>query len=346
MDTSNNIIPIKAFSEEELALLMKSYKQPSFRAGQIIQWLYQHGATSYDEMTNLPQSLRLLLQQNNPLYSPSIVDRQVSQDGTRKYLLQLHDGCLVETVGIPSSDGRLTVCFSTQVGCAIGCVFCATGKEGFTRNLLVGEIIDQVLIVQSDFGTRVTNLVGMGQGEPFLNFDAVAAALSIINSKKSLQIGARKITVSTCGILNGIQRFSQITEQYTLAVSLHSARQEVRNQIMPYLASHPLSKLKEALLSYIDSTNRRITLEYTLISGINDAPEDLQALLRFADGMLCHINFIRLNSISDSLFQPSSMNTMEHWKHTAEQQGIETTIRISKGSDIFGACGQLKNARK
>ena len=345
MDTNTNITPIKDYSLAQLSELVKEYGQPAFRAGQIAQWLYQAGVSSFDEMTNLPKMLRELLAAEHPLYTPSIIDKQISQDGTRKYLLSLHDGCLVETVGIPSRDERLTVCFSTQVGCAMGCIFCATGQEGFTRNLSVGEIIDQVLIVQNDFGERVTNLVGMGQGEPFLNYDNVVSALAIINSKKGLGIGARKITLSTCGIIKGIERFSQVKEQYTLAISLHAARQNVRDLIMPHASSNPLSQLKKALFDYINKTNRRITLEYTLISGINDSEKDLTALLSFADGLLCHINLIKLNSVPDSPFQPSSMTTMEHWKAAAEQQGIETTIRISKGSDIFGACGQLKNAR-
>lgn len=345
MNTSHNITPIKDYSLNQLSELLKEYGQPAFRAGQIAQWLYQTGVSSFDEMTNLPKKLRESLAAEHPLYQPSIIDKQISQDGTRKYLLSFHDGCLAETVGIPSHDGRLTVCFSTQIGCAMGCVFCATGREGFTRNLSVGEIIDQVLIVQDDFGKRVTNLVGMGQGEPFLNYDAVVAALEILNSKKGLEIGARKITISTCGIIKGIERFSQVKEQYTLAISLHAARQSVCDLIMPHASSNPLPQLRKALDKYLGKTNRRVTLEYTLISGINDSEEDLAALLSFADGLLCHINLIQLNTVPGSPFQPSSTEITEHWKAAAEQRGFETTIRISKGSDIFGACGQLKNAR-
>ena len=346
MDTSNTTRQIKSYSREELGSLMDEYGQPRYRAGQIIQWLYQRGATSYDQMTDLSIVLRQQLEAEHPLCTPTVVDKQISRDGTRKYLLRFDDGCLVETVGIPSSDNRLTVCFSTQVGCPMGCVFCATGKEGFTRNLVIGEIIDQVLVVQNDFGKRVTNLVGMGQGEPFLNYDAVIGALDIINSTKGLNIGARKITLSTCGIIKGIQRFSQVKEQYTLAISLHAARQEVRDRIMPHASSQPLSQLKEALRDYLDETNRRITFEYTLIKSINDSEADLKALLSFVSGLLCHINLIQLNSISDSPFQPSSSETVSIWKRTIEQNGIETTIRLSKGSDISGACGQLKNSRK
>lgn len=344
MNTSITHKPIKSYSSQELNELLKSYGQPPFRANQLVQWLYQRGASSYNDMTDFPKALRQQLADNHPLFVSSIEDKQVSSDGTRKYLLSYYDGSLVETVGIPSGE-RLTVCFSTQIGCPMGCVFCATGKEGFTRNLSVGEIIDQILVVQSDFGKRVTNLVGMGQGEPFLNYDAVVSALDIINSKKGLGIGARKITLSTCGILDGIRKFSEIREQYTLAVSLHSARQDVRDTIMPHVSSQPLSTLHKELLSYIEKTKRRVTFEYTLISGLNDQQEDLEALLQFCRDLLCHVNLIRLNDTPDSLFYPSSQSTMYEWKDILERNGIETTIRISKGSDIFGACGQLKNAR-
>lgn len=346
METLTSYLPIKCYSRDELASLVEHYGQPSYRASQIIQWLYQRGASSYDQMTDLPKSLRQQLDSNHPLYTPTVIDKQISRDGTRKYLLQLNDGCLVETVGIPSSDGRLTICFSTQVGCAMGCVFCATGHEGFTRNLVVGEIIDQILIVQHDFDKRVTNLVGMGQGEPFLNYDSVVNALQIINSKKGLGIGARKITLSSCGIISGIRRFSEVKEQYTLAISLHAARQEVRDRIMPKVASQPLRKLKPTLIDYIEQTNRRVTLEYTMIRGLNDSNADLDALITFASGLLCHVNLIQLNTIEGSPYQPSEQSTVDHWKQSIERSGIETTIRASKGSDISGACGQLKNLRR
>lgn len=335
--------PITDLTREQLKLLLEKYGQPSYRRDQIIQWLYQRNADSYDQMTDLPKSLREILSSSHPILKPTIVNKMISSDGTRKYLLSFEDGCLVETVGIPSTDNRLTVCFSTQVGCAMGCIFCATGQEGFTRNLTVGEIIYQILAVQQDFGKRVTNLVGMGQGEPLLNLDAVLGALEIINSKKGLNIGARKIVISTCGIIKGIERFSEVKEQFTLAISLHAARQQVRDMIMPHASSNTLKDLRKALSSYIQKTNRRITFEYTLIKGINDSEEDLEALLSYVDGLLCHINFIKLNSIPGSRFQPSSSVTMNHWKNSTERMGIETTVRISKGSDIFGACGQLKN---
>lgn len=337
--------PLTSLTREQLKETLSTIGQPSYRSDQIIRWLYQRGASSYDQMTDLPKSLREQLAEIHPLQAPSMVDRQISSDGTRKYLLSFSDGALVETVGIPSRDNRLTVCFSTQVGCPMGCVFCATGYEGFTRNLSCGEILQQLTLVQDDFGRRITNLVAMGQGEPFLNFDAVAEALAIANSKKGLNIGARKITVSTCGIISGIQKFAEIDKQYTMAVSLHAARQSVRDLIMPHAASQPLAKLKQALIDYLEATNRRVTIEYTLIDGMNDSDKDLSALLSFLSGLLCHVNLIPLNKVEDSPFQPSQDGVIERWLEAITARGVEATIRHSKGQDIFGACGQLKNHR-
>lgn len=326
---------------------MKELGQPSFRAQQLTEWLYQRHVSSYDEMTNLPAALRAALSERFPLTMPEIVNRQVSRDGTRKYLIEFDDGIRVETVAIPSRGGdRLTVCFSTQAGCAIGCAFCATGREGFARNLTPGEIVDQVLIAQDDMGKRVTNVVGMGQGEPFLNYDNTMAALRILNNKKGLEIGARHISVSTCGILPGIERFSEEPEQFTLAVSLHAARQGVRDLLMPNVARFKLGNLKSALQEYIAKTNRRVTLEYIMIDGVNDADEDLKALQKFCANLLCHVNLIPINAIEGSVFQPSEPETINRWLNAIQKKGTEATLRDSRGSDIDGACGQLKNTFK
>lgn len=326
---------------------MKELGQPSFRAQQLTEWLYQRHVSSYDEMTNLPAALRAALSERFPLTTPEIVNRQVSRDGTRKYLIEFDDGIRVETVAIPSRGGdRLTVCFSTQAGCAIGCAFCATGREGFARNLTPGEIVDQVLIAQDDMGKRVTNVVGMGQGEPFLNYDNTMAALRILNNKKGLEIGARHISVSTCGILPGIERFSEEPEQFTLAVSLHAARQGVRDLLMPNVARFKLGSLKSALQEYIAKTNRRVTLEYIMIDGVNDADEDLKALQKFCANLLCHVNLIPINAIEGSVFQPSEPETINRCLNAIQKKGTEATLRDSRGSDIDGACGQLKNTFK
>lgn len=328
---------------------MLSLQQPKFRADQILQWLYGAGVSSYDEMTNLPSSLRTHLKEEHPLTSPSILDKQVSVDGTRKYILQYPDGACVETVAIPSyqkseeAPDRLTICFSVQAGCPIGCVFCATGTEGLTRSLYPGEIVDQVLIAQHDMDCRANNLVAMGQGEPFLNYENSLAALRIMNNPKALSVGARRITISTCGIIEGINRLSEEPEQFTLAVSLHTAQQSVRNTIMPGLSKYPLLRLKESLISYIAKTNRRVTLEYCMMEGVNDTPRALEALIAFCDGLLCHVNLLQLNPTPDSPHKASSKETLLIWAETLERNRIPVTIRNSRGADIAGACGQLKN---
>lgn len=339
--------PIKAYALAELPNLMKELGQPSFRAGQLAQWLYVHHASSYNDMTNLPVALRNTLAERAPLYGSSIVRKDVSTDGTRKYLVEFHDGVCVETVAIPSRSGdRLTVCFSTQAGCPMACAFCATGKEGLTRNLLPGEIVDQVLLAQEDMGKRVTNVVGMGQGEPFLNYDNTLAALRILNNSKGIAIGARHISVSTCGVLPGISRFSEEPEQFTLAVSLHAARQSVRDKLMPKTAGFPLEELKAVLERYTDRTNRRVTLEYIMINGVNDSERDLAALEAFCQGLLCHVNLIPINTVEGSAFQPSPRATIDHWRAHIQAHGTEATLRDSRGADISGACGQLKSAYK
>lgn len=335
---------IKTYSLEELNRVTAEAGQPKFRNKQLFEWLHKHHALSYDEMTNLPKAFREFLSQNYPLNSPQIADKQVSIDGTRKYILRLHDGSLVETVGIPSSDGkRLSVCVSSQVGCAMACEFCATGREGFSRNLEPFEISDQVAVVERDFEKPVTSVVVMGQGEPFLNFDNLVIALEELNSPESFNIGARHITVSTCGILNGIDRFASLPYQYTLAISLHSAIQADRDRIMPRVVNQSLDELIEHLKQYVDKTNRRVTFEYLLIKGFNDSDKHLDALIEYSKQLLCHINLLTVNTVEGSPFLPPDKETVEKWLHRLNQSGTETTLRNSRGADIDGACGQLKN---
>lgn len=345
MTRSNNI---RTMSREELENLLGELKQPKFRAKQLHEWLHVHLATSYDEMTNIPKSLRSALNESNPLNAPKIVDKQVSHDGTRKYIIELADGCTVETVGMPSfsegqDEGRLSVCFSTQVGCPMGCEFCATGKEGFTRNLTASEMIDQIIVVQKDFDHRVSNLVAMGQGEPFLNYEELLVALRFLNDQDGPSIGARHITVSTCGLIEGINRFAQEPEQFTLAISLHSAIKEVRDDIMPSMRNQTLPMLKSALNAYIEETNRRVTLEYLLIEGVNDGHEDLSALRKFCKGMLVHVNLLPMNDIEGSTYHATKSEVVQNWLKGLEEAHIEATVRKSRGADIAGACGQLKN---
>lgn len=335
---------IKSYSYEGIKKLLARLGQPQFRAKQIVQWLYQKGASSYDEMSNIPASLKEALEKEAPLHPPVISDKRVSSDGTRKYIIRFHDGAETEMVGIPSKD-RLTVCFSTQVGCPMGCTFCATGKEGFTRNLLPGEMVDQVMLVQEDFGERVSNVVGMGQGEPLLNYDNVLAALRFLNSPDGLNIGARRITISTCGLLQGIDQFAREPEQFTLAISLHSAIQETRDDIMPALMNQKLPALKRAVQRYQEESGRRVTYEYVMINGVNDDMEHLKALVHFCRGTLCHVNLIPVNGVEGTGYAPSASDASALFLKELTSKGIEATIRQSRGADIAGACGQLKNAK-
>ncbi|MGN0073436.1 MAG: 23S rRNA (adenine(2503)-C(2))-methyltransferase RlmN [Coriobacteriales bacterium] len=341
-------IDIKALTHAQLEeLVVARLGQPKFRVKQLEQWLWQKGVASFDEMTNLSKDLRAQLASVCTLRLPLVTARQQSADGTRKYLVSFADGVAVETVGIPSHDGtRLTVCFSTQAGCAMGCAFCATGWGGFTRNLTAGEMVEQVRLVGADFGTRVTNVVAMGQGEPFANYEASLQALRRLNAELGLGIGARHITLSSCGIIGGIERFAKEPEQFTLAISLHSAVQETRDQIMPGVKAHPLPRLRAALIDYGRITGRRPSLEYALMDGVNDTPEQLEALIEFCRGMLCHVNLIPLNPIKQAedsqqayLMEPSGR--MPEFKSALERAGIQVSIRDSRGSDIDGACGQL-----
>ncbi|MBQ9690662.1 MAG: 23S rRNA (adenine(2503)-C(2))-methyltransferase RlmN [Eggerthellaceae bacterium] len=329
-------------TSEEVAQMITHLGLPSFRVKQVLEWLYKHGVQSYDEMTNLPLSMREKLSKIAPLKENKIIDKQISRDGTRKYIIELYDGAFVEMVAMPYPD-RLTVCFSTQVGCSMDCSFCATGKEGLTRNLGPGEIIDQVLLAQRDFNRRVTNLVAMGQGEPFGNYSNTLEALKIINNPAYLGIGARHITVSTCGIIKGIEKFAFIKEQFTLAVSLHSAVQKTRDELMPKLKLPDLDRLKAALKLYVEHTRRRITFEYIMISGLNDDEEHLTALCDYCSDILCNVNLIPLNAIDDEHFVPSAQKTLRDFSSALQEAGVQVAIRNSRGQDIAGACGQLKN---
>lgn len=335
---------IETYSLEQLADIVKELGLPQFRTRQIAAWLYAKNAASYDDMSDLSKLLRGTLAEECPLVRPRIVDQQASNDGTRKFVLELHDGVLVETVGIPSEDGRLTVCCSSQSGCAMNCAFCATGRSGFRRNLLPGEIAEQVLIVSDQLDQRVSNVVMMGQGEPFANYSNAINALHIMNHPKLLGIGARRITVSTCGVISGIKRFSQEPEQFTLAISLHSAVQETRDHLMPGVTNYPLLELRKTVQDYLDETDRRVTFEYALMRGINDSPRELEALIDFCSGMLCHVNLIPLNEVPDSSFHPVTHKHMQEWCDQLNAAGVNATIRNSRGSDIAGACGQLANS--
>jgi 23S rRNA (adenine2503-C2)-methyltransferase len=332
---------IKALDRSGLEALVADLGQPRFRAKQLERWLYGRGVTSYAEMTDLPAGLRDTLAGRLALPSPVVRERQKSSDGTVKYLLELGDGATVETVGLPAGD-RLTVCFSTQAGCAMGCSFCATGAGGLTRDLGPGEMVDQIRVVADDFGRRVTNAVAMGQGEPFANYSATLGALRFLNATEDLGIGARHLTVSTCGLIPGIRRFAEEPEQFTLAISLHSAVQTTRDRLMPGVRKMLLPDLREALVDYAEKTGRRPSLEFALIAGVNDTPGELSALIRFARGLLVHVNLIPVNPVRGTGYARSLDERVAVFQRELHMSGIEVSVRAERGADIDAACGQLR----
>ena len=340
-DGQNQRTDLKALSRTQLQELLVGMGQPAFRAKQIDSWIWEKGVSSFDQMTNLPKALRETLAKQYTLGGTSLVASQKSADGSKKYLLSFEDGTTVECVGMPT-DKRLTVCASTQAGCGMGCAFCATGASGLTRSLTAGEIYDQVIHVRDDFGTRVTGVVLMGQGEPFANYDNTLAALRRLNAPDGMGIGARHLTVSTCGIIPMITRFSREPEQFTLAVSLHSAVQKTRDALMPGVKRYSLLRLYDAMGEYADRTGRRPTYEYALIKGVNDSDEELTYLCDFCRDTLCHVNIIQLNQVSGSKFQPASARRAEDFVRRLASVGVEATIRQSRGADIDAACGQLR----
>lgn len=333
-------LDLRTLSHGQLTELVTELGWPSFRAKQVEDWVWKHRVSSFDEMTNVPKALREQLAERTTLGNTTEVARQVSTDGSRKYLLQFGDGVKAECVGMPTRN-RLSVCVSTQAGCGMGCVFCATGQGGFTRSLTATEMYDQVVHVSEDFQTRASSVVMMGQGEPFNNYDETLKALRLFNSPEGLGIGARHLTVSTCGIVPMIRRFSREPEQFTLAVSLHSAVQATRNVIMPGVKKYSLGHLHDVMLEYVDRTGRRPTYEYALIGGLNDTNNELDALCDFTRGTLAHVNLIQLNELEGSRLKPSTAARADMFLRRLGQVGVEATLRNSRGNDIDAACGQL-----
>lgn len=336
---------IAALDNEGLASAIAEAGQPAYRARQLSAWLYGRLAPSFDEMTDLPGALREALGARFALAHPELVERQESADGTRKYLWRLYDGMTVESVGIPAGE-RLTVCFSTQAGCAMGCTFCATGRGGFARDLLAGEMVWQVAFVARDLGRRASNAVAMGQGEPLLNYEATLAALRFMNAADGQGIGARHLTISTCGVIPGIERLAREPEQFTLAVSLHSAVQATRDRIMPGVRRWPLDALLDVLVDYTQRTGRRPTLEYALIAGQNDTPREIAALVAFARGWMCHVNLIPVNPVSGTGVSRPADADVRGVAAALTDAGVEVSVRQERGVDIDAACGQLSQRRR
>lgn len=333
-------VAIASLDARGLADLSQELGQPAYRGKQLVAWLYKRLAPDFSAMTDLSGAFRAELAERTHYALPVLADVQRSADGTRKYLWTLEDGARVESVGIPAGD-RLTVCFSTQAGCAMGCTFCATGRGGFARNLGAGEMVWQVALVARDFGTRASNAVAMGQGEPFMNYDATIGALRLMNAKDGLGVGARHLTISTCGVLPGIKQLAMEPEQFTLAVSLHSAVQATRDAIMPGVKRWPLDHLRRALIKYVEDTGRRPTLEYALIAGVNDTPAEVAALVAFARGWMCHVNVIPINPVKGTGAGRPIATRVNDVVATLTSAGIEASIRAERGTDIDAACGQL-----
>ncbi len=337
-------IILSGLNQEALEKITEKLKASKFRARQLHNWIYLKSAKSIDEMSDLSKDFREKLSEITQISDVKIKTKQTSQDGTIKYLIEYTDGNCVETV-LMRFDNRanLTACVSSQIGCAVNCAFCATGKGGFVRNLNPKEIIEQVLTIQRDTGLKVTNVVFMGQGEPLLNLDNVLAALKIFN--EDFQIGARRITISTSGIIPQIEKLANLKMQSTLALSLHAPTCELRAKIMPIEKKYPLSELKKALKNYTQKTGRRITIEYVLIKDFNDTPEVAKQTALFLKDVKCNINLIPYNPIGKTEFKKPSESSIMKFKYILEHCGKKVTIRLERGADIDAACGQLKGEK-
>ena len=332
---------LSGLSLKEIEEITDGLKASKFRARQIHNWVYLKSVRSIDDMTDLSVKFREELKQIACVSEVKVKVKQVSKDGTIKYLIEYPDSECVETV-LMRFDNRanLTACVSSQIGCAVNCSFCATGKRGFIRNLTYKEIIEQVLTIQRDTGLKVTNIVFMGQGEPLLNLDNVLKAMEIFND--SFQIGARRITVSTSGIVPQIYKLAENDMQSTLALSLHAPNHEIRKRIMPIENKYDMVQLKKALKSYVDKTGRRITIEYLLIKDLNDTVECAKELAGYLHDIKCNINLIPYNPVAKNDYQRPSNNSIQKFKYLLEHSGKKVTVRLERGADIDAACGQLR----
>ena len=332
---------VKDLSYNELLDYVEVNQLPKFRAGQIFEWIYKDTA-SFEEMTNLPKSLIELLERDFYIGRARIAAMQHSKiDNTRKYLLCFEDGNAVECVLMDYSYGK-TICISTQIGCRMSCEFCASTIGGLVRSMTSGEMLEEVMSVSRDIGERIGNIVLMGTGEPFDNYDQVLKFIKVINHSKGLNIGQRHITLSTSGIVPRIYDFAEENLQCTLAISLHAADDEERSKIMPVNRKYNIEKLMEACKYYIKITNKRVTFEYALIKSVNDSIKDAHKLGTLLKGMLCHVNLIPVNMVEGKNFVKASKDSINSFKNALEGFGIETTIRRELGSEIDAACGQLR----
>lgn len=332
---------IKSMNLAELSQALQALGEPQFRAKQVFTWLHK-GARSFDEMTNLSKTLRQKLDNQYEITVPIIVRKQQSaKDGTIKYLWRLRDGNCVETVLMQYHHGN-SVCISSEVGCAMGCAFCASTKGGLVRRLTPSEMVDQVLFASLDSGLEISNIVLMGIGEPLDNYDTVLRFLELINSPDGMNIGMRHISLSTCGLVDRIHRLAEEQLQLTLSVSLHAPVNEIRSTIMPVNKRYPVEVLLEACRDYFQKTGRRISFEYAMIRDVNDSKEMAEILAEKLSGLAAHVNLIPLNNIEESPLKPSSRKAIMEFQQVLEKHGIPATVRRTLGNDIDASCGQLR----
>ena len=332
---------LKSMTLPELSEAVKAMGQPAFRARQLYTWLHR-GARSYEEMTNLPAALRERLEREAPILPPTVVRRQESaRDGTIKYLWQLADGNCVETVLMRYHYGN-TVCISTEVGCRMGCAFCASTIGGLVRRLEPSEMLDEVLFTQVDSGLPISHIVLMGIGEPLDNFDNVMRFLELVNSPEGMNISMRHISLSTCGLVPKIDELAKRKLQLTLSVSLHAPNDAIRDTIMPVNRAYPSEALLDACRRYYQATSRRISFEYAMIDGVNDSVENAKELIRRLKGLPAHFNLIPLNHVEESPLKPSSRAAVAAFQKALEDAGIPATVRRTLGGDIDASCGQLR----
>ena len=332
---------IKDYDLEDLKKELENIGEKKFRAEQIFKWLYVEKVKEFDEMTNLSLELREKLKNEYDICNFKILRKQESSDGTKKYLFDVLDGNAIESVLMEYHHGR-TICVSSQIGCKMGCKFCASTGLKFARNLTAGEIVGQILAVEQDTGYKISNVVFMGIGEPFDNYDNVMQAIKIINNQKGLSIGARHISISTSGLVPMIYKFADEELQCTLSISLHATNDKKRSEMMPINNRYNIKELMEACKYYIEKTNKRISFEYALAKDNNDNLDDAKELVKLLKGMLCHVNLIPINKIENGKYTKSSNENIIRFRDYLNEKGITATIRRELGSDIDAACGQLR----
>ncbi len=342
VENSFEMVDINNFTLEELEKYIEELGEKKFHAKQIFKWIHKIGVTSFDEMSDISKSLREKLKERAYILNMDIIEVQTSKkDGTMKFLIKLRDNCAIESVLMRYNYGN-SLCVSTQVGCKMGCKFCASTKEGFERSLKASEIEGEIQTVQRYTNEKISNVVYMGIGEPLDNYDNVVKSVRIINDSMGLNIGARHISLSTCGIVPNIYKLAEENIQCTLSISLHATTDEKRKEIMPIANRYSIKELLDACRFYISKTGRRISFEYALIYGKNDSYEDAMSLVKLLRGMLAHVNLIPVNEIKNGLYKKATEKSIQNFMNTINSCGIVTTVRRELGSDIDAACGQLR----